>query len=272
MTTPSKTKRKPPDIPDYSWENPESYIYQVLFSLVIISIIILNITVIILYSRMTQLLRRKIPNLLLLNQALVDLLIGLSAILRVVCSSHTCPDEVNNMKFFFLEYTAFLAVGVLLVGTLERFVSVKAPFQHRAHVTRGRVIMMIVCTWSITMLPALVYSSYVFDTHKDKEDNAVQHYYIGHYALLLLAMLVVFIILGLTYWEIRVSISRRHNPGINSISSPAVVTDLSSQINREVESQRKLTRIFSLMSIVYLVTVAPPNNWINCFGSCLAQK
>ena len=64
----------PPGPPTFLWPNPESYIYQVLFSVVVIAIIVLNLTVIILYCRMARLLQRKIPNMLLLNQGLVDLL------------------------------------------------------------------------------------------------------------------------------------------------------------------------------------------------------
>ena len=254
MTTPPSSSFKPKPPPDYIWPTPELYIYQILFSVMVIAIVLLNITVIIGYGRMARLVRRKIPNMLLLNQALVDLLIGLSSVFRIVCSSHKCSEIVNNIKFFFFEYTTFLAIGVLLVGTLERYVSVKVPFHHHRYVTKGKVVALMVCTWAVTMLPSLIHSTYVFPLSIPQLNK---NYYIGTYTVLLLALLVVFIILGVTYREIRASISRRLKQEDSSAKSPATVTAVSARINREEESQKKLTRMFLFMSIAYLVTIAP---------------
>ena len=122
MTSTTPDPHKQGEGPDYVWRSPELYIYQVLFSLLVIAIILLNLNVVTLYSRMVRTVRQKIPNILLLNQALVDLLVGLSSILRIVCHSHKCARWLDNLKFFFLEYTTHLAIGVLLMGTLERYI------------------------------------------------------------------------------------------------------------------------------------------------------
>ena len=129
--------------------------------------------------------------------------------------------------------------------------SIKVPFQHRQYVTRGRVIIMMVCTWIITALPAIVYSSYVDPVHIIE---VTQNYYIGTYVVLLLTLLVVFIILGLTYREIKASISRRIKQNGNSKTKSATSEAEEARINKEEESQKKVNRVFAFMSIAYFVT------------------
>ena len=55
------------------------------------------------------------------------------------------------MKSFLLEYTTFLTIGVLLVGTVERLMSVKVPFHHRTHVT-GKMMLLPVCSQLVQVL------------------------------------------------------------------------------------------------------------------------
>ena len=57
-------------------------------------------------------------------------ILGLSSLPDAVFSS-----EGFQVKSFLLEYSTFLTIGVLWVGTTERFTSVKFPLLHRARVT-----------------------------------------------------------------------------------------------------------------------------------------
>ena len=67
-------------------------VFIVLYTILIVIIIICNSFVIVLYSRMVNKVKMKIPNILLLNQSLVDLLIGLSSIYRIVCAIY-CSEQ-----------------------------------------------------------------------------------------------------------------------------------------------------------------------------------
>lgn len=141
------TTRTSSQLTRFQWINASFYIFVLLYTIMIIAIILSNTTVIVSYSHMVTKIKKKIPNVLLLNQSLVDLFIGLSALPRVVCAARFCPKIGYKISFFFVEYSTFLALGVLLVGTLERFLSVKFPFLHRKRVTirhiKGRLVIEI---------------------------------------------------------------------------------------------------------------------------------
>ena len=114
---------------------PERGIYKVLFSLITLLIILTNALVAYTYIRMKRKLKRKIPNILLLNQACVDLMQGLSTIAILIFFNKVPSKEEAQLKSFLLEYMVFLAIGVLWVGTAERLMSVKVPFHHHNQVT-----------------------------------------------------------------------------------------------------------------------------------------
>ena len=75
-------------------------------------------------------------------------------------------------------------------------------------------------------------------------------YNITVYSILLVITATVFITLAVTYKEIRASISNKHTrEGATNVST--------AKAQKEAECQKKVTRIFLLMSCVYFVTIIP---------------
>ena len=118
--------------------------------------IFFNITVVsLLLKKKRQL---KSFEILLLNLASADILVGMFAVTsEVIRLAVTTNGRVENvvMAVVFNAFAFFFVISSILnvlCISIDRFIAVKFPMEHRGWVTRTRTIMAEACIWVVTIL------------------------------------------------------------------------------------------------------------------------
>ncbi len=222
--------------------------------------IILNVAVVILFCCLHKKRKRIIPNVVLLFQAFSDIVIGVYLVLRAVLKSFdfSVPYDFESyqtiamLSTVFTQYTHFLSITVLLVGSLERFVAICFPFQRQRYVTRSRVIIVLIFTFILCTIPAILYRYYV-------EKETMKHFVIPTYTIYLTEVLVVNILLLLSYAKIKRSIKDHINnqQSMSEISHQGGNTAREEVIRAEEKRNKRCFRIFMFMCTTYAITFIP---------------
>ena len=246
--------------------------------------IVLNVLICICF-RKNRAMRKKNANILLFNQALVDL---------VNCAIFAIPNaiflRVHRIQSREPEFTfAVTSMALILSGSssvflfaliaVERFLSLYKPMWHRVHVTTGRIWKGIVFVWAISVVLAVTmpFVYYLPDEH-DSEDV----YY--KYRLFLFAILVILIIsiTVLHIWSFVLAYRATHakvkapqqfalTPINESPSTNEMIESSENPINRQpkaaplkevspeeaalqLKKQFRLLKLFIVMYIAFLVS------------------
>ena len=132
-----------------------------LLILMSVAIILSNSLIAFLFFWKKQL-RKKVTNILLFNQACVDILNGLLfvpiIILIIFC-------DISSEEFVFGTFYCFSLITSLFSFTLlafERYFSVSRPLIHRQVVTKGRVTKAIILIWILSTLMVMLAQIWYF--------------------------------------------------------------------------------------------------------------
>lgn len=225
--------------------------------------------------------KTKKANLMFCIQSAVDLTVSLSFFLYSgLLQSFTgrvheygVSRPVYLMVVFFFHYTQLLAMTSLFLFTVERFIVVKFPFEHRSHVTRKRIVMAVMVNFAVSALPAFVYVVYI-------RDRMLQftRYNITLAIISLIMIITVFLLLVHTYKAIQKSMrrsrstERRQSRGL----SPRVQLlrqRQSSESSQKYDDKRqiRILVILLVMFLLYSITFVPLAIW-NIFAPFILHK
>lgn len=103
-------------------------------------------------------LRQRIPNFFLINQSLLDLVIGLFLILTMAMTMNnvTGPSFVAycyliNSRLFFTS-TFVASIWNLAALSIERYLSIVHPIRHKLSLTRRKVISVLIGVWIVGLV------------------------------------------------------------------------------------------------------------------------
>ena len=130
------------------WVNIKLFIYGT----TAIIVTAMNLLIVILFC-VRPTLRKKIPNILLLNQALADLYNAVVTMPTWVIVNYLSINHVNDLddlltfKFFVNFFSVFISLGSFLATAADRSFSVTEPLIHRRVMTKGRVKIVLLLIW-----------------------------------------------------------------------------------------------------------------------------
>ena len=119
------------------------------------TIILFNSLVIFLYSRERQL-KRKITNILFVNQACVDLFNGLIMVPILILLMYYYHKSLYNIFQTCFSVSLLSSLLSLTLLAFERYFAVSKPFIHRQIFTKGRIKYAIISVWISSMLISMV--------------------------------------------------------------------------------------------------------------------
>lgn len=235
--------------------NDEKHIIDNIDIYLAILTIFLNILVMLVYATMKKILKEKTPNFMLLNQAIVDLVIGFLHLMYPLPSFFQVPDDYYVYVNIAEKCTMYLALGMLLFSSVERYIAIRYPLKHRVKVTRKMLVLVTMAIWSLSCIPVLTQIVYYYwDASRDfrRVIFSIENIFI------LFGIIILHVVLWQTYQEIQISIEYKLSSikkmSYCSTDSRSSVSCTESTLKRH---ENKLFKIFALMAISYVVTYIP---------------
>lgn len=237
--------------------------------LAILSLFI-NSSVIFIFLRMLAYQRHKRSNIIFLWQAVTDLIVTIAMVVDVIFyssfyNSILMPPQFFVVWWFFFGYSQILAINTLLLITIERLMAIRYPLHHRFYSTRTKTASALCTTYSISTIPAIVYTTYIwplFMTFYDKFHFLAMQYVIIISTLSLMILIVIFVFLIVSYSSIRKSIQKRIRQHYRYVS---INKQIKRFIRREQIKHRRIIRILIIVCTIYSVTYLPLTIYRICY-------
>ena len=197
-------------------------------------------------------LRKKIPNILLFNQAVADLvnmmiylLTKLIHLLYQISTNHMIVSfQKLNIAFLYLSVVS--SVLLFAVISIERFLSIFMPLWHRIHIQRHHLWYTVLSAWVIvTLMTTAIIATMFHESTSEKwekfEDLVKYNFALG--VIVVFMMFMITIVFSLNFFQ-----------ALKSLRSQSIQTT-SDQIRSK--KQFRLTLIFLMMFIVFVLTFIP---------------
>ena len=126
-----------------------------------------NFTVTFLFIHFPSTHRAKIPNMMFFIQSISDILVTISMTLNLInCNpfslNYVITEHYWKLSMFFYCYSMFLPIVVLLLITLERFVAIKYPLEHRIYITTRKIVIAVFITFILSSIPSIAFTMYTY--------------------------------------------------------------------------------------------------------------
>ena len=123
--------------------------------------LILNLTITFSFCKKPAL-RQKLPNILLLNQALADNfncgIYGTSNMIELLFQLNDVRQLINfDVRYAFLPLTLFSSLCLYLIIALERFLSTHYPLWHRVNVRKKHIWVSVTTAWLLSIFITTMY-------------------------------------------------------------------------------------------------------------------
>lgn len=186
--------------------------YHPILITIAIIICISNCLVLVLFS--TQTFLRSPSNYFLFSLAISDLAVGLVGIpanitCEVVLSWSTCLSSYSINRFI-----AISTVYHILWITLEKYIAIIFPFQHKAHFDRRRVVLTTLSTWCASLLVTFVELAWLAGHGGPNEqfsDDVKQKEFIYNSVTFSVCFALPIILMVFAYTSIFLRIIRQHS-------------------------------------------------------------
>ena len=209
--------------------------------------IILNGMVIIAFLKMRKTLRKKPPNVYLVNQAFADLFSVVPHLLiTFIYLGSKTEERQKYYKIAFL-FSSIIRIGSVMLTTTGRFIAIKYPLHHLRFATKYRVYLSISIIWVISAIPSLI-CLLVSDFR-----NVYYILIVTTFASLLMFIFMIFAILFVTFKTIRSSINRR----VLDISSMPRTERNKERLKVEQQKENRVINILLFMVTAYAITIFP---------------
>lgn len=235
-------------------ELDKTFIMAKLFEAIAMSIT--NIVVLVLYFTLKKD-RKKISNFLLLNQAITDLYVA-------VCLWYELAIDITKvrlpslllLKVAMFEYSIMLSLGSLLLGALERYLSITKTFFHRSKITLERVFQAAICLWLFSLAPVFLLLLVMTFNHRNVHLTRVMVYsYVVDAVMFIFITTIVYLLL-MTLKAARTSC----NGHVETICLQLNDGLQNRQRSKEIRARKRSIRllvIFIIMISAYILTFVP---------------
>lgn len=209
--------------------------------------------------------RKKIPNFLLFNQAIVDIVIAMYALMSTLpnymrelqCIDLPCGSASKHYRITILvlgQYSVFVSLGVLMLTCGERFLALNKPFYHRRVVSKFKMTIAIIVIWLLSFIPCPFYISFTEGKLNDLRFPAI--YGGTRVCLVFVGIIIIFLILFLTFRTVQKSIREGIirsplNCGEQGIERKEIF------LHSEHKKEIKMIKIFTGMAAVYTISYLP---------------
>ena len=212
--------------------------------------LLFNMLVIAAYFKMPKSLKKKVPNIMAVNQACADISsivpsLLIATVVYLLLGENTYNAEVHRMYWVFFLYTNYLVVLSLLLSTFDRFINLKFPGNYHRAATERKAIVVILLTWVISAVPPILYKSSI------KVD--VYSYFTGVFTVLLLLAVIVLILLLVTFKILRREIIEQTELMISLSATEAKEEEQ----KHHLANERRLVCILLTRTCTYMCTLLP---------------
>lgn len=157
------------------------------------------------------------------------------------------------------QYTVFLALGILVLTSGERFLALRRPFFHRRYVSKNKMIAAIVILYIVAFIPCIFYICFT-NLRDDGEDVGARHFGVIYTATrLALVFAGIIFVLAVLFFTLRtVQVSIRHRT-IRSPMDFGKVDDASKErfVLSERRKEKRMMSIFFTMAAVFTLSYLP---------------
>lgn len=208
-----------------------------------------NFSVLLFFACMVHHGNYKVSNFMFCMQAISDLIVNLLTTLFVIaCSDMRSAAHSKSFSFairFLLDYSQFLAIGVLLLITVERFLSIKFPLQHRTRVTTNRILGTSAFVFLLPCIPPAVFIA--LNSHY--APLKVTPYFITTGTVCFAMLLLVYCLLLESYRVVR-------NMIYSQIGEDVRQNGIARQ-KKQQKMNKRVVAILSSMAVIYTLTFLP---------------
>lgn len=216
----------------------------------LISTIFLNSLIVITYILMRRSVKRKVSNVLFLNQGIADWCVAVpSCIIATIYNGESSRQSWIYFKFTFL-FTSFISIASVLLITLDRYLAVRYPLRHRRLVTKCKVLIAITIIWVASAVPPIVESLF----------NISRTHYITYrtfmviiFTILISCVFIILLLLFYTFSTIRGSIHLR----IKILQLTLMSKKKNRLLNTEQNKEKRMVKILFAMVFAYATTILP---------------
>ena len=213
-----------------------------------------NIIIIILFMCFPSCCRSKKPNVMFFIQSVSDLLVAVTMAFDALHINPTylkLPSHFSTTLHFLYEYSIFPTVTLLLLITIERFLSIKFPLHHRAYITVNKILAAVIFTFILSSIPSIVKYLHILPHH----DLLHKKYYITIGSISFGIIITVYVLLVVCYLAIRKSSNTRIKQEEERRSTPDGHN--AQIILREKKKNIRIFMIILIMCTIYTVTLLP---------------
>lgn len=219
--------------------------------------LVANCAVIIKYFFIANAVKKQIPNLMLFNQAIVDLIIASYATLSTLPNFFKLLMQekyYNVMRVVLKDYSIFLALGVLVIASGERTLALHRPSLNFKVVSLWKIISLVVGLWLVSLIPCIVL---LFYTKPEGHINTKEFYVIYssfRVGLVLVGVSTILVMLFLSFRTVRKSL--RDLKRVCSFSKRSR-TDADIQEEETSKKEMRLIVLLATMAVVFAVSYLP---------------
>ena len=219
--------------------------------------------------------RKKLPNILLMHQAIVDIFNSAAYVIPYACFKLflSFEKDVNILvawseRFFYIQMIFIVPVSyssslnTFTVIALERYLAICKPFFHRKHITKKKCIYTFVIFWILA--PSMLIVMITVKAFRKYVNVATL---INLFFMILCTILYVWTysrarnsVRGNLKYQYTQSTSTPENQNVKTEENKLPSNKISStniQTYRAAKSELRLTLIFAVMYIVFLITLVP---------------
>ena len=227
-------------------------VYDLILAVIVISVVLTNGMVVFIYWYI-KIIRSKTANLLLFNQALVDIFNGVVAGGITLFSAHS-PTLLTAGVYQFSISLSFHTVTLI---SLERYAFILRPLLHRRYVTKYRISILVLASWflSLAWIPARLVH-YDDNNQLLDENNQLRSSFCWYVAVsngvILLVMVFVGCLHALTYAEVK-----RHIVNRKKTSEARYDDNINEKTRWKHLNEMRVSKIFIAMFVAFVVTYSP---------------
>ena len=159
-------------------------------------------------------------------------------------------DHYSIGYLFVQNYAVCLVACVLLLVTMERFIAIKYPFQHRTHVTTNKLRLAVIITFLLPFIPVTVLCTYIFPASLSDKSSMTQ-YQVTIGIIGIICIIINYTLLVVSYITIKKSIAAR----IRQLEDNANTSH--ELVLRENKKNLRIFIILLTMCTIYTVTFLP---------------
>ena len=155
---------------------------------------------------------------------------------------------------FFTQYTVVIAVVTLLFISIERFLAINFPFQHRLYVTTTKILVAVVFIFLFSSIPAFVYSTHIVPLYIKSQFSPYFIYFITSGSVIFVLIVIIYFLLIMSYSTIKKSINTKIKQQEERTS---ILHEQNANIILLDRKHLRIFRILLAMCTIYMVTFVP---------------